>query len=1476
MRLGSRARYWGAFPSFLLMAGALTLGASGCLSEDDFAADEPDEEEPAAALLVEDECTPADVTFTPASSETQACAGPWTYNSYDVATSRDPLCGPQSCTLYKSCTRWLPQTPSTPSLNFNLNHLGCHLVEGEGLVCTPNWAEAQATCENFRIQKRNEIEAPADQRVTSATVSTQLVTPYPYTTQPNAFKCFATINWEKSSTGRHVDCGCETMEYPLCTHRIGTPKRRITPVGKTKAWVKQSHDETPVGQYTDNQIGAACTSGEDVPATNLALKLDRILNSLADPAIVPPGDSARVAEYVRRAKVTYELFSNSDVASPLARHADALNLYQGGPGYWEIEPTCGLNKPVTQQCPSGDESPLQFCTRLTSAHVKVIPGYGELLWRYYEPLCNELLSEIAQEIIAGDCNLDDDFTIATIDTHRRLHEKLLLWMGHGLDRSASGNNTAVIARTLNALDDWYASAEYMFSFGDTDQARAELDLVANKFWQVAYGHQPIAGEQAWLEQSPYAELQAALGEAEAAPADAVVILQGALEDTDTRGLKLDRDVLTAAYATVGTEPALRGAPLLHFTSGALEALVDRLEALGQFHDVGCSLADCAASSTPTKLSRFWKILAHLGTAPGSAPDLGDVLAATPGTLVGWMPAFLAVDGAQQRLLDAIAAARESGSPDEVSATIAQAQARNASYAATGMFLPAVGNRLYTGVHADQRTRVKDHLTSLNNTLTTSRTSIETRLVQLVDGLVRVRDGETSLEQLEAAKTRLRNERDDLNKRDAAFRKLIATGGEDPAFEELMAGWSQVVGAIDEEAYLRVGDSTDLFLTGQNATFDGWVGQTIAQVGAHKVEVPAGQAVSIATDGQWAPSCALRDVRMIDPGQEGAEAQAIDPTGVVTGPEGYSVTWTGSSFEATSEQSSLTGRLTAGVRVEGCSNTPGEPLLGGLHVCTYVDASVTGEQGHNWQNGTEGSTSAQFSSGIFLPTTPFEAPAGALVVVEMPPGVTDPSAIRDVHLIHGPHTTLVVDEAADLWFAVNDIDCSNQDGSKELHVKVATYLSVGDTAEALVSRMAHTLSLVRERRAGLLARGEILPSEATEIELQAKLDQIGGPGEPQIAVDDYPSPMRDLFYKYLAREMKLLEAEIRAAAIGRELEIKKDEYEAAQVAVKNSAMSGYLLSLLPKWSARGLHFKELRNITSVYAKDVRYYMGPLLRVWYPDVLEELEAFPALQELTSVDVDTPILAISTSLIALGDKVALEIARAEVPYPSPQDTAPAFVALRFPHPSVMDPACADSPSARCPRQGHGTTFRWATVAQSEALWSALGQPGDEQTSRRLIFQPTPDDLYQLLAGTHYLSCTKSLPVVRKVGLALTGFTTGQLPPEQRAIEGHIPDTAPMGFTDGAGVREFQLENPSWHHLATVPLIYGANEYNDVRDDFTAFVQDVRGVSPFTTFVFDLPESVVAEWNLRGARTIDLILELEAVRGNDIVAVPVCTAAP
>jgi hypothetical protein len=1492
MRYGSATRGWDAV-RLLLVVTAVAAGGIGCLGEGEVE-DGPEVGEGTAELeaelAIEDECLTEDVTFVPASSSSQACAGPWTYKQYPVATNRHPLCGTDTCILREECFAWIAQPDSVTQKLVTFPGINCS-TEGGVTRCEPDNERAEDECGDYLEEREDAIEAQG--RVTGSSVTT--VRTSPFFGLSHTFRCTATVEWDKWIEGRHSSCDCEQWQYKQCTHAVrsgaaGDPPvpseltvRVVSPVQRTKSQVRNSHvgHPTHAGQLTSAQIVPQCSTGQDVAA--LLPKLQRILTNVADPAIVPSSNMALRDEFVRRAKITYEMLNNTDVAALSSLHHDTMTLYYGF--LPDVEPTCGRNKPPTTETCAANWA-LRLCTRLTSAHVKVQSvadnpptGSGDLIDRLYGQCLNHL-DALADGIEAGTCSAEGDLIDVTIDTHRRLHEKLLLRFGLAFNPKAP--SVAALVNPLNLIDRWYAPASRVLT--GAEARRAELALFVNKFWQAAHGFKPGSGTEDWIPGNLYAEILQELGDASP---DLATLFQTA----ETNAFALDRAVLTAAYGMAGTQPVLQGAPLIHVTAAALAPLVERLEGLVQFHDVGCSLVDCAAFATPTKLSRFWKVLAHLTAGPGSNPDLGQILDATSGDLLGWKPAFAALEAAQQRLIDA--AASEAGSPEglQILSMIEQARGRTASYESTGVFLPAVGNRLYTGVHVDQRTRVTEHLTNLRNGIAGRMSDVENRFVSLVNGLVRVQDGATAVAQLEATEQSLLSELDDLSTRAAAFRAILWPRGEDTeetaesVFERLMAAWAELEGPIDEEAYLSVGNTTTFGLSGMNANFDTWDNTSVADISAQMVRVDAKRTVSIATDQRWAPSCALRDARLIDPsdllpGDPGVEGVRIDPVSVPTGPEGYSIVWTGSGFAATSAHAGIDHRTTVGVRIEACASSPGTAQTGtGVRVCGYLDDSVTVEEGVNWQAGSDDRTSVQFASGIFVPTTPFEAPAGSLVVVEMPQNATDREQIRRIHLVQAPHTSIVVDQAADLYFVVNDKFCNERD-DRPLEVTVRQFVGVGDAAEALLNRMAYAISLIDDQVPELMARGEMLPSEATDIELQAKFDAVGGPGDPQVPVDQYPQPLKDLFHKFLAREMTRLEAAIRLVNIERETLVKQAEYSAAQIAVRNATMSGYLLALLPSWSIRGMRLKELRDESSIFARDVRYYLGPMFRVWHPEVLADIASNPGslaeVQLLTNVDVDTSAIQMAGWLVELGTKLANKIENAQFPYPSPDDTAPSFVSLRFPNPTLLDPACADSPSARCRRAGLASTFRWATVAQTHALWSALGQPGDGGTTRRLVFQPSPDDLYQLTAGTHYLSCTKSLPVVRKIGIALTGYTAAQLPGEPRDVPGIVPETAPMAFPDVSGVREFQLENPTWHHFSNVPLVYALNDYNDVETDFASIEQDVRGVSPFTTFVFEFSEEVVAEWNIRGAKTIDLILELEAIRASDIVAVPACTAAP
>jgi hypothetical protein len=1458
------------------VAVVLALCGSSCLDEDP-----PDVESASDAL--ETECTEGAVTWNPPGSASQRCTGPWTYEEYRVVESRDPLCPRETCIRHAEC--WVRQPDAHPTMTtaFINGVQPCRWEDTDPptRVCEPNWSEAQSQCNAWLPTGRAPYET-STRRVNSSSVTPTLATSS--AAQSHQFLCTATLQWDE----RKVDasCPCAEWRYQLCRHADQHPPlvEVITPANKTKTEVKSAHDaRRPFipGQKTGAEIAPICTTGED--EADLVKKLNRLLTNMTRTRVVQPGTEL-FNDFVKRAKLTYEFFKDADVTS-FQRRPEAVRLYEQYP---TIEPSCGLSKPSTEETCDGDWQ-LRLCTRLTSAHVRVEPGLpgqaaqGDLVRELY-PQCLDQLQKLGDGIEGEMCSAEGDYMDVTVDTQRRLHEKLLLRFGRGFQ--ANDPARQALADILSLLNQWYARAARMSS---GSPLASELALFTNKFWQIAHGYrvgQVGEGQPEWLPGNLYAELLEEL--------DDGGDLAAALQTTERGAFALDRAVLAASYGFTGDQPTLAGAPLLQITTDALKPLAERLDELVQYHDVGCSLAECAAFMQPTKLSRFWKVLAQL-TARSSTepePDLGRLLSAlTDADLPSWRPTFQLIQAAQQRLLDALAAAPEADAYNELPALVARAQARTASYEGTGLFLPATGDRLQTGVHRTQRDLVKNHVISLANRIEGRRADVERRLVSLVDGLVRVREAETAAAQLQATMNILNTELADLRRRDAALRRLM-NGAEDPpreplsedttpeedVFEMLMKEWREVEDGLDLGARLRIGSTTTEFLSGQNAEFTGWgEATTIESIGARKIHVAGKETLSVTTEGQWSPSCAVRKARLVQ------SSHALDPDATIEpvrlgdpliGPEGYGLAQTSSGFEARTAHAGVEDRLTFGWKSESCAGLMANGT--GTHYCGYVDVSTTLSAGAGWQAGSESRLSAQFTSGLFLPSTPFEAPAGALVVVEMPEGGQTRGEMRALHMVRGPHTTIVVNGPADLWLVVNDHFCEDR-SSDALTVTVQKFVGQGDSAVALLERIAYAAAKIRDRRAELVELGEILPSVSTEIERQAKHDVIAG--GLNLSVDQYEPPMQNLFYKYLAREMMRLEAAVRLTHIEREIRIKEEEFRAAETALHNSRMSGYLLALLPKWSVRGMEFRELRADAAVYADDIRYFLGPILKIWYPDVIREIDrgSIPAVLALTAVDVNTSMLDAANLLRALGIALEGAIEQAQVLYPLPEETAPTFVTLRFPKPTELDLTCAENPSARCRRRNQASTFRWATVAQTRALWDALGRAGDGVAVRRLVFEPTPADIYELVIGTHYLPCTKSLPVVRKLGLAFTGYASGEEPDTSLSVEGHIPPTAGMGFPDATGMRVFEMANQAWRNLAAVPILFAGNDYNVVRTAlgrFDELSQDVRGVSPFTSLVFDIPEDQVIEFQMREARSIDLVMELEAIRSSQPVAVPNCTA--
>jgi hypothetical protein len=994
---------WGS--AFLLLL--LALAAAACTDSGNDAGGTAD------ALATEQDCDASSVTWADTSSRSTACVGPWTYTRHRTETSPSPQCGIQGCALRAQCAEWVSQPNHVATTQFTIPAT-CGFRPGIGYVCEPPMNAATQRCQTFQNQQAYAWDQPADRNVLSS--SHQLGILSEHGSRNTRFECVVSIRYQSLITARHATCACETPQYRTCRHTIAGEERVITPSGQSESQVRSAHDASAVGQLTPEQIAPVCSTAENVPATQLELKLTRLLDTLDDRSLVPAAGALH-DDIVRRIKITYELIGHAIPAqSPL--HGRAMDLYED---HRDVVPTCGLNAAVTgSSCGSETDWRLKLCTRLTSGHVD-----ADLVGRRFDDCLLEL-DALGDALESGSCPADGPYVEATVETHRRLMESLLVRFAQRLAASTTSPgsqvpayDTTLIANMLHRIDEWFAHAVH--GLGSEAKGHRELALATNKFWQAAQGYVLRNGDLTeWENNSMYAELQRELQVADHTENEqqARAIVESALGVSELRGLALDRAVLTAAYGDVGSssEAVLSGAPLLRITTDALSPLVERLDALAQFHDVGCAFADCVTWTTPTKLARFWKVLSRLDAASAQPPSLSEVLADSRlGPLNGWAAVFSKIRDRQGRLIDALTEARESDArrDNELVELLHIANTRTKAYAATGLFLPAVGDVLFTGVHANQRERVQEHLNALKVLIQRKRDELDARLVSLVGNLVTVRDREASRAQIEATKERLRVELEALKKREVSLSHLASTGADSEAseFETLMAEWAQISGAIDEAAYLRVESTRRVDATGQHALFKSWTTQDVDTIAialpatpsmplTKKIEINAGEVLSIATSGAWAPTCALRDTKMLDQDRAiealddpGVDGSTLDQTSIPIGPEGYSISWTGSGYESSDNHGSVVGRITTGQNAQGCGGVTWG--YGRAESCSYIDISVTAEAGKSWQAGSEGRTSASFSSGLFLPHTPFEAPAGALVVVEMPRGATHEALVRNV-------------------------------------------------------------------------------------------------------------------------------------------------------------------------------------------------------------------------------------------------------------------------------------------------------------------------------------------------------------------------------------------------------------------------------------------------------------------------------------------------
>jgi hypothetical protein len=104
----------------------------------------------------------------------------------------------------------------------------------------------------------------------------------------------------------------------------------------------------------------------------------------------------------------------------------------------------------------------------------------------------------------------------------------------------------------------------------------------------------------------------------------------------------------------------------------------------------------------------------------------------------------------------------------------------------------------------------------------------------------------------------------MNQKARNLEALRATGeDEEKAFASLASTFATIQDALDEGAYVQVGDTENFTLTGRNAKFSG--SSTPADIAVRSMlNLTAGQMIAIHTSDLWVTTCSLRDATFLKP------------------------------------------------------------------------------------------------------------------------------------------------------------------------------------------------------------------------------------------------------------------------------------------------------------------------------------------------------------------------------------------------------------------------------------------------------------------------------------------------------------------------------------------------------------------------------------------------------------------------------------
>lgn len=875
-----------------------------------------------------------------------------------------------------------------------------------------------------------------------------------------------------------------------------------------------------------------------------------------------------------------------------------------------------------------------------------------------------------------------------------------------------------------------------------------------------------------------------------------------LADIVGSGLAADLAVLTTTFQPPNDEepaPYVADVIALALLKDGLTSLAGRLSGALPLHDLACTYLDCDPDQQATELSEMIGLLAALDDAELFAARLGQARRLKPK-----YRALFERLGPQLSAFTSILSDSEAGTAterhvaNEFLGFLAAMQAFDTNYRTVGRFEGEDERTLSFRMREDAQDQIVAIFGNELQALERRIDDYDRGRARLLNDLIRqvqAGSGEESAtarvgvlsDELAEISTQMvnlrRRDQLDANRLDQLAEDLTALVENGPLQGQYVEAGSNTLNVRASDArYVMNGISPRSDPGVVRDALSIWDSSSLND--GEEADVGAGDIVTVATSGQWSPSCALRSARLTPP--TGGDLQGIEIGEPLTGPAGYSVSWQTDRYVSQSESRERFESDTWGRSNSVCAGLGVGDTFGAIGISASANSCFNSN--HSWgtresQSDTETDSSrlsATFSGGLKLPAgqVPFpEAPVGSLLVVAL-----DDDKLHAVDVVY-PQTTLTYDRPVDLHLVVNDADAAEcTDAQDSLSVTVQHFAAVeGSFAEDVSNAMVDALGELADHARRALAEGQLLPSEITALRNRAylALAQTLEDTDPT----NLPPLLRSLFDAWVDREVASIDRINALTRLDREARGILRQIEAAEVELEGAGDVSRLARLAPRWAIANLDQDELGRHLRQLTAFMRDKLHPVLEIRFPTVLDvpsDLASFAvqatqegtllsrqpdgtfdvsrsvtfdemdqlaraattqivmgqflALDELLLFDFEQPVDVQAQSLLIFANAIKARLRDARVgalenPWQNRR--------LVFPRPA-REP---DLPDPALPPYPQVDSFR-AQNAWSEFLDGDINGNGFID----IVLNVAPEDLF---SGNSSLNCDNALPVIDAMGL-------------------------------------------------------------------------------------------------------------------------------